>query len=388
MNIYERKWWWKVVLVILAFIIIIITYFYTNKLAREIAIEETKKVEFWADAIFLLPLTTNEDQLRFFDNAVRSNTTIPVILTDQYDNVEAVRNLDTTKICAEDHIERMRFYNEPLELYQTIDINGQPYPLRKKIYYDNSTLYTQLKYYPFVQLGIIGMFLLVGYMVFSSSRKAEQNQVWVGMAKETAHQIGTPLSSIVGWIEILKLQENNEITEVANEINNDVERLNLIADRFSKIGSQPKLEKTDLYKELNETMQYVKRRASDKISFSLDTDKSEYFVNLSANLFDWVIDNILKNALDAMEGKGEVKIAVTDINDMINIELFNSGKAIAKSKWKTIFQPGYSTKKRGWGLGLSLSKRIIETFHKGKIYVKNSKENEGTTFKIELPKAA
>ncbi|HNL07862.1 MAG TPA: HAMP domain-containing sensor histidine kinase, partial [Chitinophagales bacterium] len=228
---------------------------------------------------------------------------------------------------------------------------------------------------------------LVAYLLFSTARRAEQNKVWLGMAKETAHQLGTPLSSLMGWVEMLKtVQDPDGINDmIAQEVGKDVERLQLIADRFSKIGSIPKLQNSDVVDEVRQTLYYVKRRASSRVSFHFDETTPPIIIALSPVLFDWVIENLLKNALDAMDGKGEIRVAIAeDANDVV-IDVTDTGKGIPKSRFITVFEPGYSTKKRGWGLGLSLSKRIIETYHKGKIFVAHSSPNEGATFRVILP---
>jgi signal transduction histidine kinase len=246
-----------------------------------------------------------------------------------------------------------------------------------------------LRYFPFVQFVLIAAFVAFGYMGFSSARRAEQNRVWVGMAKETAHQLGTPISAIVAWIEHLKLirEPDEEVQEVVGELRNDVSRLELIADRFSKIGSAPKLEPINIYEELDQCRAYMQRRASRKTAFNFPpADSPEKLVYINSHLFDWVVENLLRNALDAMEGKGSITADIYDDQDYVYADFTDTGKGIPDSKFKTVFRPGYTTKKRGWGLGLSLAKRIIEEYHNGKIFVKRSEEGEGTTFTIQLPK--
>ncbi|MEL6988168.1 MAG: HAMP domain-containing sensor histidine kinase, partial [Bacteroidota bacterium] len=257
------------------------------------------------------------------------------------------------------------------------------------IYYEESTLIKLLKYLPLVQLLLISTFIAAGYFSFSTARRSEQNQVWAGMAKETAHQLGTPISAIIAWIEHLKLtaEENPEQLEIIGELRNDVTRLELIADRFSKIGSEPVLEKTNIFRELEACKNYMQKRAPKKVQFKFpNPEASPIFVRINPPLFDWVIENLLRNALDAMGGSGMISAFVEEEGDYINIDIIDTGKGIPGNKLKTVFQPGYTTKKRGWGLGLSLAKRIIENYHNGKIFVKNSKLNEGTTFSIKLPK--
>ncbi|MFC1734457.1 sensor histidine kinase, partial [candidate division KSB1 bacterium] len=253
------------------------------------------------------------------------------------------------------------------------------------IYYEDSYLLTQLKFYPYIQFFIIGLFLLISYILFSIARKSEQNQVWVGLAKETAHQLGTPISSMIAWIELLKLKGIDD--ETIGNINEDITRLETITERFSKIGSAPKLEKQNVVKVIYDTIAYVKSRTSIKVDYRINLNEDAVIEAwLNDSLFKWVIENLCKNAIDAMDGKGTITIEIVDDNALVNIDITDSGKGIPKSKHKTIFHPGYTSKKRGWGLGLSLSKRIIENYHDGKVFVKSSVSNKGTTMRIILKK--
>ncbi len=385
MNIYQRKYRWKLLLIIAATIIVGISIWYTNDLGREIAQQERKKVELWANATKYFISAEGNTDLSFISEVLRSNTTVPVILTDNYGNIIAHRNLDSAKaldtIYLNKQLANMKEANEPIVANITDEY-------KNFIYYDDSFLLTQLKYYPFWQLAIIGVFLIVAYLAFSSSRKAEQDQVWVGMAKETAHQLGTPVSSLVAWIEYLKtqVQESSKLHQTIDEMHHDVQRLELITDRFSKVGSQPMLEKNDIIQSLEDTVGYIKNRTSKKVAFSVKNNHHEnLFVAINPPLFNWVIENLLKNALDAMSGEGSIDISVDKINRKISIDIRDSGKGIPKSQFKTVFNPGFSTKKRGWGLGLSLCKRIVEQYHHGKIFVKESVVGEYTVFRIILP---
>ena len=258
------------------------------------------------------------------------------------------------------------------------------------VYYEDSSTLRMLTYFPYIQLGLIAAFIAFGYFSFSSARKSEQNQVWVGMAKETAHQLGTPITAIVAWIEHLRMihEGNEETAEVLDELNKDVSRLNLIADRFSKIGAVPELKKSNIFEELENMKNYMQRRAPRKVNFDFPSaDSTPLFAQINAPLFNWVTENLMRNALDAMDGKGEISAKVTEDKDYIHIDISDTGKGIPPNKLKTVFQPGYSTKTRGWGLGLSLAKRIIESYHSGRIFVKKSQLNKGTTFTIKLPKS-
>ncbi len=374
---------WKLLLLIMASIIVIVSLWYTNRLAKTIAEGERKKVELWANATKFVVSADYDADLTLAGEVLRSNTTVPVILTNQkgeiieYRNLKKSEGLDSAYLYR--RLEEMKSVNERIEIAITDDISNY-------IYYDDSYLLTRLKYYPLFQFAIIALFLLVAYVAFSNSRKAEQNQVWVGMAKETAHQLGTPISSLVAWIEYLKsqLDGNSKAGETIQEMNNDVKRLELITDRFSKIGSEPTLTDVNILSEINYSVNYMKRRSSDQVKFSVKTTDKNIKVKISPPLFNWVIENLLKNALDAMNGEGRIDIAISTSGKQALIDIKDSGKGIARSNFKTVFNPGYSTKKRGWGLGLSLCKRIIEQYHFGKIFVKDSIVGKYTIFRIVL----
>jgi len=322
--------------------------------------------------------------IKSFINEVAVNSaSVPVVYTDSTrEHVIAFGNLDSLKMknpaYRQQTIAEMRAKSNVIE----VDLGNKE---RNYIFYEDSFLLKQIKYYPFVQFAIIGMFLLIAYTLFSTARRSEQNQVWVGLAKETAHQLGTPLSSLMGWLEIMKMKGADE--EMTRELGRDIKRLEMITERFSKIGSVPKLEKDDLLDALEESVNYVRSRTSDKVVFSLRNDSpSPVMAPINRPLFAWVIENICRNAVDAMGGAGRIDMVVSDQNQFAYIDITDTGKGIPKSKFKTIFEPGYTTKKRGWGLGLSLTKRIIENYHDGKIFVKESEQDKGTTFRIVLKK--
>ncbi len=325
-----------------------------------------------------------DDLIKSFISEVVVNTaSVPVIITDSSKSkMIAFGNIDSIKIndrnYANEMLSVMQTQNNPIvvELYGI----GKSY-----VFYKDSFLLTQLKYYPFVQLIIIGLFLFVAYLLFSTSRNAEQNQVWVGMAKETAHQLGTPLSSLMAWVEILKMKKID--TATISEIEKDVHRFEIITQRFSNIGSLPKLEKQNIVKSVYDAIDYVMARSSRKVKIFVNISKDvEYAIPLNEPLFEWVIENLCKNAIDAMDGEGKIDISITEENQFIMIDVSDTGKGIFKSKFKTVFKPGYTSKKRGWGLGLTLCKRIIEIYHKGKIFVRNSTIGKGTTLRIVLNK--
>jgi hypothetical protein len=319
----------------------------------------------------------------FMSEVAINSASVPVIYTDSSkQQVLGSGNIDTLKMknieFVKEKIASMSTQNPPIE----IELGDK---VKNYIFYQDSFLLTQLKYYPFVQFGVVGIFLLVAYTLFSTSRKAEQNQVWVGMAKETAHQLGTPLSSLIAWIEYLKTKGVDEQT--ISEVRQDVSRLETITERFSKIGAMPVLQKEDMVKVLEKSVNYIKSRTSKNVHFSINnTSNYPVFAALNVPLFEWVIENICKNAVDAMTGNGSVTIEIADQTQYVYVDITDSGKGIPKSKFKTVFEPGYTTKQRGWGLGLSLSKRIIEIYHNGKIFVKRSEPDKGTTFRIVLNK--
>ncbi len=316
----------------------------------------------------------------FISEVVENSASVPVIFTDSTrSNVIAYGNVKEKEVSSAAALQRtledMESSNPPI----TIEIgNGQ----KNYIFYKESYLLRQLKYYPFIQFGVIGLFLLIAYTLFSTARKAEQNQVWIGMAKETAHQLGTPLSSLIAWVEVLK---EKGMYEEAHEVEKDVRRLETITERFSKIGSLPVLKKENLAMVLEESINYLKSRTPSRIIYTLEVDR-DIMVPINVPLFEWVIENLVRNAVDAMEAEGEIRIKANDQQQFVYLDITDTGKGITRNKFRTVFQPGFTTKRRGWGLGLSLAKRIIENYHEGKIFVKSSEQGKGTTFRIVLNK--
>ncbi|MBK9639209.1 MAG: HAMP domain-containing histidine kinase [Bacteroidetes bacterium] len=356
---------------------------YTNQLVKKLSEEERKKVELWAEATRQISdINAEPGDISFALSVLTDNNTVPVILTDEANNIISTRNLDSLRL--EDSVYLASELVIMKEQHPPIDISFAA-DQKNFIYYKDSYLLTQLRYYPFFQLAVIALFLIVSYVAFSTSRKAEQNQVWVGMAKETAHQLGTPLSSLMAWLEYLKSKPQPE--EHLPEIEKDIERLNTITERFSKIGSAPALKKENMTKVIENAIDYIRTRASSRVNFKLENFQN-YDVDapLNVHLFDWVLENLFKNAIDAMSGEGEISIRITDQNQFVYLDISDTGKGVPKSKYKTIFKPGYTSKNRGWGLGLSLSKRIVEEYHGGQIFVKSSEHNKGTTFRIVLKK--
>lgn len=498
MSIYSKKQRWKLVLAAIAFLIVILSLWYTNSLVKQIRNDEKQKVELWAKAVqkkaklvkftnelFEKIKTEEQKKAELYAEATRQlssdihdadfvlkvlqeNTTVPVILTDEKDQILISRNLDSTKEKDKAYLEtqlkimkglypplevevykgiKQRLYHKdskvfsdiqlvfdsltksfmdevavntaavpviytdsartkviekndkidpktidtPEKLSATLDMLAQqnePIPIILKegevdyIFYAESEILTKLKLYPYVQFGVIGLFLVIAYILFSTARKAEQDQVWVGMSKETAHQLGTPLSSLMAWNDHLRgigVDEN-----IVKEMQLDLKRLNTITDRFSKIGSQPALTQENVNDVLANTIDYLKSRTSKNVKYNIHLPKENLQAQLCVPLFEWVIENICKNAVDAMNGKGEITVTLKEVPEALHLDIADTGKGIPKLKFKTVFEPGFTTKQRGWGLGLSLCKRIIENYHEGKIYVLNSEINKGTTFRIEL----
>jgi two-component system, sporulation sensor kinase D len=384
-NKYQTKTIIKGLLFLVALLIVAVSLLYTDNLAKKLSEDERTKVALWAEATRLIATLEAEDDVdvTYALSVIRANNTIPVIVTLEDGTIIAHRNVDSLltedKAIMQEEIKDMEAANEPIVagLYDDQNII---------IYYQNSILFTKLKLYPYAQLAIITIFLLVSYYAFSYSKRSEQNQVWVGMSKETAHQLGTPISSLMAWMELIKASNGEISKEVYEEINNDIVRLELITERFSKIGSEPKLSRTNMAEVVGETVGYLEKRLSSKVSFTIKDETTEGFCNLNIPLFAWVLENLTKNATDAMEGEGALTYTITDTDKHLFLEVTDTGKGIPSGRFKTVFEPGFTTKKRGWGLGLSLVKRIVDNYHAGTIIVKESVPNERTTFKITLKK--
>ena len=357
---------------------------YTRYLVGILKTEERKKVELWAEATRLMILADSSQNIDFLYSIIETNTTIPVILTNEADSIISSGNFDEARIrdplYLRSQLEKIRKKNNPI----VFDLGANHSNL---IYYKDSIILTQLNYYPYVQMGIIILFILVAYLAFSSSRKAESNQVWLSMSKETAHQLGTPTSSLAGWVEILQNKYPDIV--LSKEIALDVSRLEKITERFSRIGSRPVLNNENIIAIISRTVDYIKTRTSSKVRFLPGFDESkEIIVPVNAALFEWVIENVCKNAIDAMEGSGEIRINVSETEKNVLIDIYDTGRGIPKRAFKKIFNPGYTTKQRGWGLGLSLARRIIEEFHKGRIYVRHSEVEKGSCIRVVLNKQA
>ncbi|RYE00008.1 MAG: HAMP domain-containing histidine kinase [Sphingobacteriales bacterium] len=373
----------RALLALIAILIVSGTIWYSSYLAAKIEREERQKVEEWVEASAAL-LNPNNTDTRLPFKIITDNDDIPIIWTDSRDSILDHRNLDSTDVKEPGYLqERLREFrgaHPPLTYFDPLDSTQF-----NRYYYGNSRLLTEVRYYPYVQLVIVGLFIGLTVLSLRSSYQSTQNQVWAGMAKETAHQLGTPVSSLEGWIELLKETHGEE--EFVQELEKDISRLRLVTDRFGKIGATPKLESRDVVVQVRQVMDYIKKRAPGRVRFALETHGADVvLVPLSGPLFDWVIENLLKNALDAMEGKGAIVVSIQEGPKDVVIDVADTGKGISKAHIAKVFKPGFTTKKRGWGLGLSLSKRIVDQYHRGHISVKNSEPGKGTTFRIVLRK--
>lgn len=377
---------WRTTLAIVAIAIVTGTIFYSNYLANKIAYDEREKVDVWVQSLQTRAVVNEQAAIDLTNTIATHNTDIPIIETDEKDNPSGQGlNLDTTEIKKDTGYLR-KLVLEFKELHEPIllEISKEPL-LVNKYYYGDSKLLREVRYYPMVQLFIVALFIIIMLISINIRNKSTQNQVWAGMAKETAHQLGTPLSSLQGWVELLKEDNNNE--KIVTEMSKDVDRLRLVSDRFGKIGSTPQLEEKNIVEQVTEMVNYIKRRAPEKVAFNVDTNgDNEITALINGPLFDWVIENLLKNALDAMEGKGSISINIKNETTQVITDITDTGKGISKQNITKVFKPGFTTKKRGWGLGLSLAKRIMEQYHKGELFVKNSEIGKGTTFRIVLNK--
>ncbi|TRX72603.1 HAMP domain-containing sensor histidine kinase [Carboxylicivirga sp. M1479] len=384
MSFYTHKRIWKLFLLIGAITIGFFTLVYTDDLTNELKEEERKSVEIWIQAIKQITQSgTGEDELGLTLEIISQNTTIPIIIVEADSSINSHRNIDLPQkeqdAALQKELQRLMEKTEPL----IIDLGENEI---QYLYYDDSILIKKLGWFPIVQLSIVALFIIIAYIAFNGARKAEQDQVWVGMSKETAHQLGTPTSSLLGWVDLLKLKEGNE--DITTELEKDVERLQVITDRFSKIGSKPELKEQPLILTINEIVDYLSRRTASNINISVDAGDVPYLmVNINKVLFQWVIENICKNAVDAIGGEGSIIIKIHRNNGHVHIDIKDTGKGLNRNQFATVFKPGYTTKLRGWGLGLSLAKRIVQGYHGGKLFVKESEIGKGTTFRITLPKA-
>ena len=382
MTITRNSYYFKIGAWVVAFIIVATSLLFTNRLAEKLTLEQHRKMEIWAEAMRQFVNATEEtEHVDFLWKIIEENDNIPVLIADQADQIVTSRNFahvpeENADAYYAKELKRLKGLRKPIEI--SLGDNQKQY-----IYYDDSNLLKQLAYFPYIQLSVIAIFLIGVLMALATTKNAEQNRVWVGLSKETAHQLGTPISSLLAWIEILKINYPDD--SMIDDMGNDINRLKTIAERFSKIGSKSEFELVSINDTLRQSVQYMQKRSSQMVTYTLTETQPNIQTQLCVPLFEWVIENLCKNAIDAMDGKGSIQIETTiDERKHVIIDITDTGKGIDKRQFKSVFKPGYTTKRRGWGLGLSLAKRIIEEYHHGKIFVKQSALNKGTTFRIIL----
>ena len=376
---------WRTGLALIAIAIVTGTIFYSNFLAKKIATEERQKIEQWVEAVKDISNPNVSPTNLSGKILIENNKDIPMIAVNERDSIFESNNLDSARIKNDpqyliNKLKEFKRLHPPINWINPVDTHQT-----NSLYYGESSLLKEMRYYPLIQLFIVALFIIITLITITTRNKSTQNQVWAGMAKETAHQLGTPLSSLQGWVELLKEQPGSE--KIATEMFKDVDRLKLVSDRFGKIGSTPQLEEMNVIEQVENMVAYIKRRSPDKVSFGINSfGDAGIYAQINAPLFDWVIENLLKNSLDAMEGKGTIYITIKKEVTQVLIDVSDTGKGISKKNIAKVFKPGFTTKKRGWGLGLSLSKRIIEQYHQGELFVKNSETGKGTTFRVVLKK--
>lgn len=382
MQFSERRNITRWFIIIASFFIVVLILWNTYNFFQIFKTEERAKMEFWATAQKTLANANEHTDIELPFQIIQNNTTIPMIVTDSKDSIISHNNID--EVITNDNTSLKKYFNSIKNDNQPIkmELSEKNYQL---VYYGNSPLLNKLKYYPVALLLIIILFGAVVYNFYRATKMATQNKLWAGMAKETAHQIGTPLSSLIGWLEILKMENIEESTIV--EIEKDINRLQTITDRFSKIGSEPVLEKRDIVEDTHKTIDYLQTRVSQQVSFSFKAPEHPIYVEINPALHSWTIENLVKNAIDAMKGKGSLNIVISELEDVVKISITDTGKGIPKTQFTKVFEPGFTTKKRGWGLGLSLTKRIVQEYHKGKIKVAHSEIGKGTTMQISYKTA-
>ena len=378
-SLFDSRQLLKYLFIVAAVVIAIASVFVSDLLIKDLAREERQKIEVWAEATRVL---TSEDpslNMNLILQIIQGNTAIPVMLCNDRDSVMNYKNLELPEKNVDEFLQKkvqeLKKKKDPI----VIDMEDGTY---QYLYYDDSLILKRLLVYPYAQLTVMAVFILTAFLALASTKKAEQNKVWVGLSKETAHQLGTPISSLIAWLEYLKLKEVDPT--LLAEMEKDVKRLEMIAERFSKIGSTPEPVPVNICESVRSALDYMETRISSKVKITVEAPEEPVMVLMNQALFAWVVENLCKNAVDAMEGQGNITFHIEEKGKKVRIDVTDTGKGILKSKFKTVFNPGYTTKKRGWGLGLSLVKRIIESYHGGKIYVKSSEIGKGTTFRIEL----
>lgn len=395
-NIYDSRRIWKSVFIVISLLLVGVFIYISDNLVKDLAKQERERMQIWANATKELATMSSDgmgSDVDFLFSIIESNHNIPVLLVDDNGNILLHRNfklpepIDSLQPYIISPVNE-KFLEDKLDGLEDSQ-NHIPIVIDEKtvqhLYYEDSTVLRRLAYYPYIQLAVLLIFVVIVYFALISIKKAEQNKVWVGLSKETAHQLGTPISSLMAWVQMLEASDVD--SDIVSDMNKDVHRLSVIADRFSKIGSKPEMELAFINQAITESLEYMRSRISARVKLSLHLPEDECGVMLCQSLFEWVMENLTKNAVDAMQGEGYIDVTVTnDAGKMVLIDVSDTGKGIARKNFKTVFNPGFTTKKRGWGLGLTLVKRIIEEYHGGKIYVKDSEIGVGTTFRIELPK--
>ena len=397
-DIYHARRIWKWVLVAVSILLVGNFLYFSNNLVKDLSKQERNRMQIWADATKELASASfatdsaSTANVNFLLSIIEANDNIPVLLVDELDNILLHRNFTLPNPADSIGLYDLTPENEAFlagklkalkNTSNRIDIHIDE-GVTQHLYYEDSTLLYRLQIFPYVMLGVLIVFILIVYFALISIKKAEQNKVWVGLSKETAHQLGTPISSLMAWMQMLETTELDH--SIVEDMNKDVHRLSIIADRFSKIGSKPEMELAFINESVTESLEYMRTRISQRVSLTISPAEEECGVLLCMSLFEWVMENLTKNAVDAMQGEGSITVAISSNQSTIFIDVTDSGKGIARKNFKTVFNPGYTTKKRGWGLGLTLVKRIIEEYHDGRIYVKESEVGRGTTFRIELPR--
>ncbi len=383
---------WRFVLLLACLVVVVLSIFFTIQLAEDLKKAEKGRMETWAAAQESMMKGDPNCDFTFQSQVIESNKRIPMILVDGDYRIQDARNypdsFPNNKAFFEQELAELQASTEPI----VIEPQGMEIPIKLMVFYRESRLISYLEWFPYLQFGLLFIFLFLAYLSFSSMRRAQQERIWVGMAKETAHQLGTPLTSLVGWIENIRMMynEDDEMLMMTEEMHKDIELLEIVAGRFSKIGAVPELKTSNIYQRIERHYEYIRQRAPRKVTLSFPDFESTnpIYVEINELLFDWVIENLLKNALDAMGGKGKISVQVSENDKNVWIDVTDTGKGMPKKLHQRIFKPGFSTKKRGWGLGLSLCKRIVERYHNGKIFVKQSVVNQGSTFRIQLPKSS
>ena len=380
-NMYDAREKVKFAFLFVALLLVGLFLYVSNELVKDLSNEERSKMEIWAEANRELAQENMNDNANLILQIIQSNATIPVIIADANDSIVMSNNLSERDMASADNLRKrlqdLKGKGNSIEI--VIDKDYSQF-----LYYDDSVLLKRLSYYPYIQLGVMILFIAIAYFALVSAKKADQNKVWVGLSKETAHQLGTPISSLLAWVDLLEMKGVEK--ELLTDMNKDVRRLAVIAERFSKIGSAPDLEFVNMNQLLEQAVEYIRKRSSSKVKLSLILPPGQVGAMVCVPLFEWVVENLCKNAIDAMDGEGSIEISMKENDSQISVDVKDTGKGIPRKRFKTVFTPGYTTKKRGWGLGLTLVKRIIDEYHHGKIYVKESELNKGTTFRIELKK--